>query len=344
MGDIYKTKQETQVDIVDDSDKKEPDARTLNDTPNGHEEAVKSKIEEKSHLNTAEEATASKNNLTNSTMNANENTAENQVFIQNATYYDNKLFRSTVLKVEKVQNKFEFDIDANGQTFGLSNVTQNSFREWFYDCARQESLISAEYLPETFVVVINDDRIRQAQAELDAINKKLKTSQPLDTQEEHRYFACKKTVNHIGKENKIKAAAIKFYLSDRCGHIMCNTLEHFQCIDIINAILTLPVFNQYELDNNQEYALLDVYLNLSGYNKNHEQFIVHMRESDVVECFGESNIFDVYGRSVSEMGEYRKLIAPYYYQHLGKLQVMDNYDFTQDKRVLNLHNYYVELH
>ena len=152
------------------------------------------------------------------------------------------------------------------------------------------------------------------------------------------------SINHLRIENEIKSVALKFYLSDRFGYGIFNTLEYHKLKDIVVAILQLPYYDQYEIYNNRDYKMLDVYLNSHGYNEKHEQFTAHMKECDVIECFGGSGIYDVYGHGVCDMGKYCRIIAPYFYQHLGELKVMDNFDFLQDKRVLCLYSYYVGLH
>jgi len=246
---------------------------------------------------------------------------------------------------EFVEYVFTFEIDANGSVLGLSNTTNNAIREWFYDCAREDlSSVSDVCLADTFEIRIFDERVRQAQDELETIEEKLKTGESLDALGEKRYSICKKTVNSIRKENEIKSAALRFYLIDRFGYGIFSTFEYFQLIDIIIAILSLPCFDQFELDNNSDYVQIDVYLNFSGNNKKHEQFIAHIKRYDVVECFGGADIYDVYGHNVCDLGRHRRVIAPYFYQHLGKLQVIDKFDFTQDKRVLNMYSYYIGLH
>lgn len=249
------------------------------------------------------------------------------------------------IKQESAHYTFAFRIGADGQALELSNITQNAIREWFYDCAREDlSSVPDECLADTFTVTIDDERINQAQVEIDTIDIRLKTGESLDSLGEHKYSESKKIVNRINKENQIKAAAIKFYLSDRMGYGIFNTFDYLDLMDIIIKILELPYFDTYEFDNNHEYIMLDIYLNFSGYNQNHEQFIAHMKECDAKACFGGTSKYDIYGRSVCDMGKYRRIIAPYFYQHLGNLKVVDEFDFSQNKQLLNLFNYYVGLH
>lgn len=247
--------------------------------------------------------------------------------------------------LEKPKYSFIFEIGLNGQALEFSTDTKNAIREWFYDCAREDlSSITDECLEDTFKVTIVDERVTQAQIEIEAIDSQINSGEILDVFGEHRYSESKKTAHHINKENDIKAAAIKFYLNDRIGFGIFNTFEHYKLTEIIVAILELPYFSTYELDNNRDYIMLEVYLNFSGYNENHERFTAHMKRFDVNDCFGGTGIYDVYGYGVCDMGKYRKVIAPYFYQHLGNLKVTDNYDFSQNKRILNLYNYYVGLH
>ena len=249
------------------------------------------------------------------------------------------------IKQESAHYTFAFRIGADGQAFELSNTTQNAIREWFYDCAREDlSFVPDERLADTFTVTIDDERINLAQSEIGTIDIRIKAGESLDTLGEHKYSESKKIVNRINKENQIKAAAIKFYLSDRMGYGIFNTFDYLDLMDIIIKILELPYFETYELDNNREYIMLDIYLNFSGYNQNHERFIAYMKECDVKACFGGTGIYDIYGRGVCDMGKYRRVIAPYFYQHLGKLKVVDEFDFSQNKQLLNLYNYYVGLH
>ena len=251
----------------------------------------------------------------------------------------------STIKQESAHYTFSFRIGADGQALELSNTTQSAIRKWFYDYAREDlSFAPDECLDDTFIVTIDDERVNQAQSEIDAIDMRIKAGESLDTLGEHKYSESKKIVNHINKENQIKAAAIKFYLSDRMGYGIFNTLDYLDLMDIIIKILELPYFKTNELDNNREYIMLDVYLNFSGYNQNHERFIVHMKECDVEACFGGTGIYDIYGRSVCDMGKYQRVIAPYFYQHLGSLKVVDKFDFSQNKQLLNLYNYYVGLH
>lgn len=249
------------------------------------------------------------------------------------------------IKQESAHYTFAFRIGADGQALELSNITQNAIREWFYDCAREDlSSVPDESLADTFTVTIDDERINQAQGEIDTIDIRIKAGESLDTLGEHKYSESKRIVNRINKENQIKAAAITFYLSDRMGYGIFNTFDYLDLMDIIIKILELPYFDTYAFDNNREYIMLDVYLNFSGYNQNHERFIAHMKEGDAKACFGGTGIYDIYGRSVCDMGKYRCVIAPYFYQHLGSLKVVDGFDFSQNKHLLNLYNYYVGLH
>ena len=252
--------------------------------------------------------------------------------------------RSTT-KQELAHYTFIFEIDADGQALELSNITQNAIREWFYDCAREDlSSVPDECLADTFTVTIDDERVSQAQSEIDTIDIRIKAGESLDTSDAHRYSESKEIFNRITKENQIKAAAIKFYLSDRIGYGIFNTFDYLELMDIIIEILELPYFRTYEFDNNCEHIMLDVYLNFSGYNQNHERFIARMKECDVKECFGGVGVYDIYGRSVCDMGKYQRVIAPYFYQHLGSLKVVHKFDFSQNKQLLNLYNYYVGLH
>nr|WP_326165466.1 hypothetical protein [uncultured Oscillibacter sp.] len=252
--------------------------------------------------------------------------------------------RSTI-KRESAHYTFVFRIGADGQALELSNITQNAIREWFYDCAREDlSFVPDERLADTFIVTIDDERVNQAQDEIDAIDIRIKAGERLDTLGEYNYSKSKKIVNRIHKENQIKAAAIKFYLSDRMGYGIFNTLSHLELMDIIIKILEFSYFDTYELDNNREYIKLDVYLNFSGHNQNHERFIAYMKKCDVKACFGGTGIYDIYGSCVFDMGEFKHVIAPYFYQHLGRLKVIDKFDFSQNKRLFNLYNYYVGLH
>lgn len=249
------------------------------------------------------------------------------------------------IKRESAHYTFAFKIGADGQALELSNITQNAIREWFYDCAREDlSSIPDERLADTFTVTIDDERVNQAQSEIDTIDIRIKACESLDTLDEHKYSESKKTVNRLNKENQIKAAAIKFYLSDRMGYGIFNTFDYLELMDIVIEILELPYFRTYEFDNNREYIMLEVYLHFSGYNQNHERFTAHMKECDVKACFGGTGIYDIYGRSVCDMGKYRRVIAPYFYQHLGSLKVVDEFDFSQNKQLLNLYNYFVGLH
>lgn len=248
-------------------------------------------------------------------------------------------------KQESAHYTFAFRIGADGQALELSNTTQNAIREWFYDCAREDlSFIPDERLADTFIVTIDDERVNQAQGEINAIDIRIKAGKRLDVLGELNYSKYKKIVNRINKENQIKAAAIKFYLSDRMGYGIFNISRHLELMDIIIKILELPYFETYEFDNNREYIMLDIYLNFSGHNQNHEYFIAYMKKCDVKACFGGTGIYDIYGSRVFDMGEFKHVIAPYFYQHLGRLKVIDKFDFSQNKQLFNLYNYYVGLH
>ena len=250
----------------------------------------------------------------------------------------------STLKQESAQYTFAFGIGADGQALELSNITQNAIREWFYDCAREDlSSVPDEHLADTFTVTIDDERVNQIQSEIDTIDIRIKAGESLDMLSEHKYLESKKIVNQICKENQIKAAAIEFYLSDRMGYGIFNTFDYLELMDIIIKILELPYFRTYEFDNNREYIMLEVYLNFSGYNKNYERFTARMKECDVQACFGGTGRYDIYGRCVCDMGKYRRIIAPYFYQHLGSLKVVDEFDFSQNKQLLNLYNYYIGL-
>jgi len=45
-----------------------------------------------------------------------------------------------------------------------------------------------------------------------------------------------------------------------------------------------------------------------------------------------------------DLGEYKREIAPYYYLFLAELKINENFDFSKDKRVLSLLNYWIGLH
>jgi len=245
----------------------------------------------------------------------------------------------------KTDYKFKFTIDLNGNACDFSVDTVNAIREWFYDLAKEDlSKVSDDELINTFSVEISDERILQSQAKFNEINGKVSRGEKLDIEDEHYYSVHKKLLNLLAKENEIKAQAIKFYMSDRFGYGIFLTLEHYQLKDIILAILGFPYFKQFDLDNNHDYMKLDVYLNANGINKKHEQFLVHMKETDVSDCFGGTDIYDVLMHGVCDMGNYKRIVAPYYYLYLGELKVVEHFDFSKDPRIMNLYSFFVGLH
>ncbi|MDR0949259.1 MAG: hypothetical protein LBM69_07075 [Lachnospiraceae bacterium] len=260
------------------------------------------------------------------------------------SHYESKSNYIALIKSESTKYMFVFELDINGQAIELSLSTRNALRDWFYDYAREDlSTVSDEHLIDTFEVIINDSRINQAQREIDRINSSINGGEVLDALNDYQYSESKKIVNHIKKENEIKAAAIKFYLSDRMGFGIFNTLEYDSLLEIIFSILKLPYYDTYEFDNNRKYIMLEVYINFNGYNEHHERFMVHMKKADVESCFGGSGVYDLYGCAVFDMGGFKRVVAPYFYQHLGSLKINDNFDFSKNKRILNLNNYYIGL-
>jgi hypothetical protein len=238
---------------------------------------------------------------------------------------------------------FVFSIDINGKAMDFSSATKNAIREWFYDYAREDlSDCTDEDLGDTFDVEIVDYRILESEKRFAEINLKVKRDEELSVQDEHFYSVNKKQVNQLVRNNKIKKGALEFYLSDRTGQGVFNTLEHYELKDIVLDILNFPYGELRQLQSDED--MLDVFLNSNGNNKKHEQFLANIKTKHLEVLFGSSGVYDIYGRAFMDLGEYRKDIAPYFYIHLAELKLVDCFDFSSDKRVLSLLHYWIGIH
>lgn len=208
-----------------------------------------------------------------------------------------------------IKFKFIFNIDNAGFAAEYSAETNNDIRNWFYDFAREDlSMISDEELVNSFDVEIHDERKNRTQKVIDELSANMYGDKILSAFDEECYLNSKIKLNKIIKEDRLKAEAIKLYMSDRYAQGLFNIFQYNQLNDIIFSILSFPYYNRYELDNNADYIKLEVYLSTSNPKLGHEYFIVHMKSNDVIDCFGGSGIRDVYGKDIYDMGNYKKLL------------------------------------
>lgn len=241
--------------------------------------------------------------------------------------------------------KFVFNIDNAGFAAECSVETNNDIRNWFYDFAREDlSMISDEELVNSFDVEIYDERKNNIQKVIDELSTNISSDKILSVSDEAYYINSKIKLNEIIKEDRIKAEAIKLYMSDRCAQGLFNVFQYHQLNDIIFSILSFPYYTQYEFDNNADYIKLDIFLSTSTSEHRNESFVVHMKKSDVIDCFGGSDVCDIYGKDIYDMGHYKKIVAPYFYIYLAELKVKYEKLLSNNMRIMNLGNYQIGLH
>jgi len=237
--------------------------------------------------------------------------------------------------------KFSFKIDINGNAVSFDENTTKTIDEWYYNKATD--LISEmrnESLRDTFEVVVDDLRIPNIDRLQGEINAKLKNGNELTEYES--YLALGQNV--LKRDNAFITSAIELFLSNRVAQTFLGINHPRQLQEMIMEILNFRYGDlMYKIPNNRELISLDVFLNLNGRNAKHEGFIVYIKESHIQECFGGTGVWDLYGRSVLDLGKYIRDIAIYYFIYLAELD-LSGFNFAEDNRMLNLTNFWIGLH
>lgn len=236
---------------------------------------------------------------------------------------------------------FTFKIDVDGSVDKFSKNTTDAITDWYNNIATDIILeMRDENLRDTFEVVVEDLRIQNIDQILGEIYVKLKNKVELTDYESYLALG----VNVLKRDNAFITSAIELFLSNR---IIRALLHINNLLEIENMIVDILNFKYddlvYKIPNNKELTALDVFLNSNGVNTKHEQFIAYINENHIKERFGGAKVWDLYERSVIELGKYMRDIAIYYLIYLAELE-LSGFDFSKDSRMLNLSIFWIGLH
>jgi len=237
--------------------------------------------------------------------------------------------------------QFVFTIGLDGKASEISVDTLNALNEWYENKASDIiSEMRDENLRGTFDVSVVDLRIQNIDQILKEIYSKIKSG--IELTEYETYLAP--GVKVLKRDTAFITSAIELFLSNRVAHALFG----LTCLQSLQKMI-IEILNfsygdlSYKIPNNRELIALDVFLNSNGKNAKHECFVAYVKEIYIQERFNGISEWDLFGRSVLELGEHRQNIAIHYFMFLAELD-LSGFDFSKDSRMLNLGNFWIGLH